>query len=71
LKIAADLAARGLPDALITAAVEASRDGETETACARRALERAGQPRGARAWRFLAARGFPEEAIADVIGEVG
>jgi SOS response regulatory protein OraA/RecX len=69
LKIAADLAARGLPDALIASAVEASRDGDGELGWARRALERAGEPRGAGAWRLLAARGFPEETIADLLGE--
>ncbi len=71
VKIAADLAARGLPDALIASAIEASRDGEGELEWARRVLERAGEPRGVRAWRLLAARGFPEETIADLIGEVG
>jgi SOS response regulatory protein OraA/RecX len=71
LKIAADLAARGLPENLIAAALEASRDGESERTWAERALARAGEPHGARAWRLLASRGFPEEVLADVLGEPG
>jgi SOS response regulatory protein OraA/RecX len=67
LRIEADLLGRGLPEALVAEAVEASREDEPEYEWARRAL-------GARydrhrAWRFLAARGFPEDVIADVLGE--
>lgn len=69
LKIAADLAARGLSDNLVGTAVESSRAGESEEAWARRALASAGQPRGERAWRLLAGRGFPEEVLCDVLGE--
>jgi SOS response regulatory protein OraA/RecX len=69
LKIAADLTARGLPEDLIAAAIEASLDGEPERAWAERALARARAPRGARAWRLLEPRGFPEEILTDVLGE--
>jgi SOS response regulatory protein OraA/RecX len=69
LKIAADLTARGLPEQLIAAAIEASLDGDPERAWAERELARAGAPRGARAWRLLASRGFPEEVLVDVLGE--
>jgi regulatory protein len=69
LKIAADLAARGLPEALVEQAVEASRRDEPETVWARRALEHAGRPRGAKAWRLLASRGFPEDVVRDVLGD--
>jgi regulatory protein len=69
LRIGADLAARGLPDALVVAAVEASRDGEPERTWARRALDRAGSPPAAKAWRLLLGRGFPEDVVADVVGE--
>jgi SOS response regulatory protein OraA/RecX len=69
VKIAADLAARGLSDGLVATAVEASRAGESEEAWARRVLARAGQPTGARAWRLLAGRGFPEDVLCDVLGE--
>jgi len=69
LKIAADLGARGLPEAIVVGAVEASCDGEPEAAWARRALERAGRPRGAKAWRLLASRGFPEDVVNDVVGD--
>jgi regulatory protein len=69
LKIAADLAARGLSEALVASAVESSRAGEPEEAWARRVLARAGQPVGARAWRLLAARGFPEDVLSDVVGD--
>ena len=69
LKIAADLAARGLSEALVASAVEASLAGEPEEAWARRALASAGQPVGARAWRLLAGRGFPEEVLSDVVGD--
>jgi SOS response regulatory protein OraA/RecX len=67
LRIEADLLGRGLPETLVGEAVDASRGGEPEHAWARRAL-------GARydrdrAWRFLAARGFPEDVITDVLGE--
>ena len=70
LRIAADLAARGLPEGLVGEAVAASLEGAAEAAWARRALERAGAT-GAHAWRLLASRGFPEEVIADVLGEAG
>lgn len=71
LKIADDLRGRGLAEALIAAAVEASMEGEPEASWARRVLERAGDPRGARAWRLLASRGFVEETIAELLGEPG
>jgi regulatory protein len=71
LKIADDLRGRGLAEALVAAAVEASRDGEPEISWARRTLERAGEPRGARAWRLLAARGFVEEIITELLGDPG
>jgi SOS response regulatory protein OraA/RecX len=67
LRIEADLAARGLPDGLIARAVEASREGEPEAEWARRALAR--EPSKRNAWRFLAARGFPEDVVVDVLGE--
>ncbi len=71
LRIAADLEARGLPEALVAAAVEESLDGLREGEWARRALERARVPPGAlaRAWRLLATRGFPEDVIGDLLGE--
>lgn len=68
LRIAADLSARGLPETLVEAAVEASREGLAEAEWARRALARAGAA-GQRAWRLLGSRGFPEEVIADLLGE--
>jgi SOS response regulatory protein OraA/RecX len=71
LKIAADLAARGLPEHLVAAAVEASCDGDSERVWAERALARADEPRGARAWRLLAARGFPDDVLSDLLGEPG
>ena len=69
LKITADLSARGLPDGLIAAAVEASLDGEPERAWAERALERVGGADGARAWRLLESRGFPADVLSDLLGE--
>ena len=69
LKIAADLGARGLPEALVASAVEASRAGEPEEAWARRVLASAGEPAGARAWRLLAGRGFPEDVLSEVVGD--
>jgi regulatory protein len=69
LKIAADLAARGFPQPLVDAAVEESRDGEPELAWARRALAAAGRPRGPKAWRLLAGRGFPEDVVVDLLGD--
>jgi regulatory protein len=69
LKIEADLAARGLPEALVAAAVEESLAGEPEVAWAKRTLR--GHRDRRRAWRFLAARGFPEEVIADLLDEPG
>ena len=68
LRIAADLEARGLPEPLVIAAVEESRDGEPEIAWAQRALARAGAPRGAKAWRLLAGHGFPEDVVENVVG---
>jgi SOS response regulatory protein OraA/RecX len=71
LKIAADLAARGLSERLIAAAIESSCEGDPEHVWARRALARAGEPEGARAWRLLAARGFPDDVLSDVLGDPG
>ena len=67
LRIEADLTARGLPEALVAEAVEASRAGEPEAAWARRALRGVRDRR--RAWRLLLARGFPEEVVVEVLGE--
>jgi regulatory protein len=67
LRIEAELAARGLPEALVAEAVEASRAGEPEAAWARRALR--GERDRRRAWRLLLSRGFPEEAVGEVLGE--
>ena len=69
LKIGDDLRGRGLAEGLVTAAVEASREGESEVAWARRALEHAGDPRGPRGWRLLASRGFVEDVIVELLGE--
>ena len=69
LKIAADLTARGLPEALVDAAVDASLEGEPEATWARRVLEREGATPGPRAWRLLAGRGFPEDVVTDVAGD--
>jgi SOS response regulatory protein OraA/RecX len=71
LKITDDLRGRGLAEDLVTAAVEASREGESEVAWARRALEGAGDLCGVRAWRLLTARGFAEEIVEDLLGERG
>ena len=72
LKIAADLAARGLPEALVEAAVVESLTGEREHDWARRLLERRRLSHGsarARAWGLLQRHGFPEEVIAGLLGE--
>ena len=71
LKIAADLVGRGLPEALVLAAVETSCDGQPETTWARRTLAGAGDLRGAKAWRLLLSRGFPEDVVLTVVGEPG
>ena len=75
LRIATELEVRGVPDVLVTAAVEESLEGEREAHWARRALARqridVEDPRArARAWRLLASRGFPEDVIADVVPDV-
>lgn len=70
LKIAADLAGRGLAESLVERAVAASLDERTEADWARDALARAGDRDGPRAWRLLASRGFPEDVITDVLGEI-
>jgi SOS response regulatory protein OraA/RecX len=72
LRIATELEARGVPDVLIGAALEESLEGEGEIHWAERALARqridVRDPHvRARAWRLLAARGFPEDVIADVV----
>ena len=72
LRIAAELEARGVPDVLVTAALEESLEGESEMHWAERALDRqridVRDPQArARAWRLLAGRGFPEQVIADVV----
>ena len=55
---------------LVEAAVSASCDGVPEATWARRALAGHGRPRGAKAWRLLASRGFPEDVVRDVVGEM-
>jgi len=75
LRIAADLGARGLPEPLITLAVDESREGLSERDLARRALGRLAEDLSApqaraRAWRLLAGRGYTEEVVADVVGTV-
>jgi regulatory protein len=69
LRIGADLEARGLPGPLIELAIEESRDGEVELVWARRALAAAGGPRGAKAWRLLIGRGFPEDVVTSLVGD--
>jgi regulatory protein len=69
LRIAAELEARGLPAALVDHAVDGSRDGASESAWARRALQAAGEPTGAKAWRLLTSRGFPEDVATDLLGD--
>ena len=66
LRIAAELVARGVPEAVVTDAIEASRDGEPEREWARRALRGTRDRR--RAWRLLVSRGFPEDVVEDVVG---
>lgn len=68
LRIAADLAARGIADDLVETAVAESLDGEPETAWAARLLDRAPRRDGPAAWRLLASRGFPEEVITGLLG---
>jgi regulatory protein len=71
LRIAADLEARGLPAALIEAAVERSREGRSEAEWAAQALRDESLPGGAapaRAWRLLMQRGFPEDVVAGLLG---
>ena len=68
LKITADLEARELPEAMIAAAVEASLENIPEIDWAKRALGK-GRASGPAAWRLLASRGFPEEVIADLLGD--
>lgn len=70
LRIAADLEGRGLPAALVEAAVEASREGRSEVEWAERALAKANLATGgapARAWRLLVQRGFPEDVVARLL----
>jgi len=72
LKIAADLAARGLGGTLVDEVIDRSRDGRSEREWAAQALERAGidpQRAPARAWRLLGGRGFPQDVVVDVVGE--
>ena len=69
LRIAAELEARGLSAAVVAAAVAESLDGEPELAWARRVLARERVTRPAQAWRLLAGRGFPEEVVADLVGD--
>jgi regulatory protein len=68
LRIVADLTARGLTERLAEEAVEESRDGESEASWARRAIAREADRR--RAWRLLLSRGFPEDVVGDVLGDV-
>jgi SOS response regulatory protein OraA/RecX len=72
LKIVDDLEARGLGGSVVTAALEAASESRSERTWAERALasariDPAGAP--AKAWRFLLGRGFPEDVVADIVGE--
>jgi regulatory protein len=69
LKIAADLEARGLPESMVAAAVEASLEGLSEIDWAKRALGKGGAS-GPAAWRLLAGKGFPEDVIADLLSDL-
>jgi SOS response regulatory protein OraA/RecX len=76
LRIAADLGARGLPEPLIALVIDESREGVSERDLARRALGRLVDDLSAphvraRAWRLLGGRGFAEEVVADVVGDLG
>ena len=66
LRIEAELVARGLPEAVVADAIEASREGQPEREWARRALH--GMRGHARAWRLLVSRGFPEDVVDEVVG---
>lgn len=66
LRIEAELLARGLPEAVVAAAIEASREGQPEQEWARRALR--GLRDRARAWRLLVSRGFPEDLVENLVG---
>jgi regulatory protein len=66
LRIEADLAARGFPEAVVAEAIEASREGQSEREWARRALR--GTRDRARAWRRLVTGGFPEDVADEVAG---
>jgi regulatory protein len=68
LKVTADLEHHGVPSRLVAAAVEASLDGMSEADLARTVVRQAGCATDPpRAWRLLAARGFPEDVMADVV----
>ena len=69
LKITADLEARGLPESMVAAAVEASLEGQSEAEWAKRALGKT-HASGPAAWRLLAGRGFPQDVIVDLIVDV-
>jgi SOS response regulatory protein OraA/RecX len=69
LRIAAELEARGVPESLAAAAVAASLEGEREAAWARRALTRL-RVAESRAWHVLCARGFPEDVVVEVLGDL-
>jgi regulatory protein len=74
LRIAAELESRGVPEAVVEAAVDESREGQREAAWAGRALARVRldlevPAARARAWRLLAGRGFPEDVVAELLGD--
>ncbi|MFN8544195.1 MAG: regulatory protein RecX [Candidatus Binatia bacterium] len=75
LRIGSDLEGRGLSERVVQEAIDASRDGRSEAEWARQVLCGQGEPVAlrdrARAWRLLAGRGFPEEVVADVLGDHG
>ena len=66
LRIEAELAARGLTEAVVADAIEASREGEPEREWARRSL--GGLRDRARAWRLLVSRGFPDDVVENLVG---
>jgi len=66
LRIEAELVARGLSDALVADAIEASREGRPEREWARRAV--GGMRNRSQAWRLLVRRGFAEDVVDDVLG---
>ena len=75
-RVASELTRRGFVDSVVTTAIDAIHDDQSETELARQALRRKFPSRSlvslvdrARAFRYLTGRGYPVDIVTQLLGE--